>query len=190
MWLVLPCPPLAAVERADPPPQGRKPTRRRRGTGRPVPPWARRSSRPTHGPARDPGPRGVPVPGEGVRTRPRRAGCHRPPTANAQPTHRHRARPRPPGQGYSLAVPFPRGLLNDNEEIVLDLHPHWWFFAWPLLALLGAVAVGLWLFGGTDLAVLKVPAGILILVALAWFGWRYLRWVTTNFVVSTDRLIY
>src|SRR5262245_3067790 len=83
MWLVLPCPPLAAVERADPPPQGRKPTRRRRGTGRPVPPWARRSSRPTHGPARDPGPRGVPVPGEGVRTRPRRKGAIGP----LQPTH-------------------------------------------------------------------------------------------------------
>jgi uncharacterized membrane protein YdbT with pleckstrin-like domain len=87
-------------------------------------------------------------------------------------------------------VPFPRRLLNDNEEIVLDLHPHWWFFAWPLLALLGAVGLGLWLFGGTDIEVLQVPAGILILVALTWFGWRYLRWVTTNFVVTTDRLIY
>jgi uncharacterized membrane protein YdbT with pleckstrin-like domain len=89
-----------------------------------------------------------------------------------------------------LAVPFPRRLLNDNEEIVLDLHPHWWFFAWPLVALLGAVALGLWLFGGTDIEFLQVPAGILILVALGWFGWRYLRWVTTNFVVTTDRLIY
>jgi uncharacterized membrane protein YdbT with pleckstrin-like domain len=89
-----------------------------------------------------------------------------------------------------LAVPFPRRLLNDNEEIVLDLHPHWWFFAWPLLALLGAIALGLWLFGGTDINAFQVSAGIVILVALAWFGWRYLRWVTTNFVVTTDRLIY
>jgi uncharacterized membrane protein YdbT with pleckstrin-like domain len=89
-----------------------------------------------------------------------------------------------------LAVPFPRRLLNDNEDIVLDLHPHWWFFAWPLLALLGAVALGLWLFGATDIEWLQVPTGILILVALGWFGWRYLRWVTTNFVVTTDRLIY
>jgi uncharacterized membrane protein YdbT with pleckstrin-like domain len=87
-------------------------------------------------------------------------------------------------------VPFPRRLLNDNEEIVLDLHPHWWFFAWPLLALLGAIGLGLWLFGGTDINALQVSAGIVILVALAWFGWRYLRWVTTNFVVTTDRLIY
>jgi uncharacterized membrane protein YdbT with pleckstrin-like domain len=29
-----------------------------------------------------------------------------------------------------------------------------------------------------------------VLGCLAWFGWRYLRWVTTNFVVTTDRLIY
>ena len=87
-------------------------------------------------------------------------------------------------------MPFPRRLLNDHEDVVLDLHPHWWFFAWPLLALLGAVALGLWLFGGTDVEVLQVPTGVLILVALTWFGWRYLRWVTTNFVVTTDRLIY
>ena len=33
-------------------------------------------------------------------------------------------------------------------------------------------------------------AGILVLVALAWFGIIYARWITTNFVVTTDRLIY
>ena len=84
-------------------------------------------------------------------------------------------------------MPFPRRLLNDNEEIVLDLHPHWWFFA-PLLALLGAIAPGC----GCSAAPTSTPrpAGIVILVALVWFGWRYLRWVTTNFVVTTDRLIY
>ena len=25
-------------------------------------------------------------------------------------------------------MPFPRKQLNDNENIVLDIHPHWWFY--------------------------------------------------------------
>ena len=33
-------------------------------------------------------------------------------------------------------------------------------------------------------------AGILVLAASCWFGMTYARWATTNFVVTTDRLIY
>ena len=33
-------------------------------------------------------------------------------------------------------------------------------------------------------------SGVLVLVALAWAGLTYLEWVTTNFVITTDRLIY
>jgi uncharacterized membrane protein YdbT with pleckstrin-like domain len=93
--------------------------------------------------------------------------------------------------GITVArVPFPRKLLNESEDIVLDLHPHWWFFAPPLFALVASIIVGLWAFAATDAAALQVPLGIAILFFLGWFGWRYLRWVTTNFVVTTDRLIY
>ena len=31
---------------------------------------------------------------------------------------------------------------------------------------------------------------MLILIASVWLGCTYLKWVTTNFVVTTDRLIY
>jgi uncharacterized membrane protein YdbT with pleckstrin-like domain len=87
-------------------------------------------------------------------------------------------------------VPFPTKLLNDNEEVALDLHPHWWFFAPPLVALVGAIVVGALLAFGTDVSWLEIPAGVLILACLLWFAVRYCRWVTTNFVVTTDRLIY
>jgi uncharacterized membrane protein YdbT with pleckstrin-like domain len=87
-------------------------------------------------------------------------------------------------------VPFPTKLLNDNEEVTLDLHPHWWFFAPPLFVLVGAIVVGALLALGTDVSWLEVPAGVLILACLLWFAVRYCRWVTTNFVVTTDRLIY
>jgi uncharacterized membrane protein YdbT with pleckstrin-like domain len=87
-------------------------------------------------------------------------------------------------------VPFPRKLLNDKEDIVLDLHPHWWFFAPPLIALIGSVILGLLVWAGTEISWLQFPVGLLVLGCLAWFGLRYARWITTNFVVTTDRLIY
>jgi uncharacterized membrane protein YdbT with pleckstrin-like domain len=95
------------------------------------------------------------------------------------------------GGGDTLRhVPFPRKLLNDDEEIVLDLHPHWWFFAPPLLALVAALVLGILALVNDVHTALKIPVGLLVLGLLVWFGWRYLRWITTNFVVTTDRLIY
>ena len=85
---------------------------------------------------------------------------------------------------------FPKKLLRENEGIALDLRPHWWFFAPPLFALVGAIVVGALVWAGTDITWLQVPVGFLILVGLLWFGIRYARWATTNFVVTTDRLIY
>jgi uncharacterized membrane protein YdbT with pleckstrin-like domain len=86
-------------------------------------------------------------------------------------------------------VPFPRKLLNEREDIVLDLHPHWWYFSPPLFALVGSIVLGIVVWVSTwDWA--QIPVGILILGCLLWFGLRYARWMTTNFVVTTDRLIY
>jgi uncharacterized membrane protein YdbT with pleckstrin-like domain len=87
-------------------------------------------------------------------------------------------------------VPFPSKLLNDHEDVVLDLHPHWWFFAPPLVALIASIALGGLLVAGTDVEQLQIPVGVLILGCLLWFGLRYARWVTTNFVVTTDRLVF
>lgn len=85
---------------------------------------------------------------------------------------------------------FPRRLLNDEEDIALDLHPHWWFFAPQLTALLGAIVLGVVVLALTDQEILMGGVGILVFFCLIWFGVRYAVWSTTNFVVTTDRLIY
>ena len=93
-------------------------------------------------------------------------------------------------QGYAPPVPFSRKLLNEGEEIVLDLHPHWWFFAKPASALIGSLILGVWALGWEGLGPVKFAVGVLILVALGWFGLVYAQWATTHFVITTDRLIY
>ena len=85
---------------------------------------------------------------------------------------------------------FPPKLLNDGEEVVLDLHPHWWFFAGPVVAVLVTlVAAG-------AIAVLNLPDWLwygvtaLLVINLLWLLARLAKWATTQFVVTTDRLIY
>ena len=40
-------------------------------------------------------------------------------------------------------MPYPKKLLNDYETVALDLHPHWWFFAEPVVALIGSIVIGI-----------------------------------------------
>lgn len=93
-------------------------------------------------------------------------------------------------------MPFPRKLLNSFEEVAIDLHPHWLYFAQPVLALAGAFVVTivvklvLPIDGGTPEDVLTLLCVVGILAAAGWLGVRYLKWVTTNFVVTTDRVIF
>jgi membrane protein YdbS with pleckstrin-like domain len=85
-------------------------------------------------------------------------------------------------------VGFPEKNLNAGERIVLDLRPHWWFFARQATALVVTIAIGILclIFFPTGV---QVAAAVLILFALGWFGWHYLIWTNHIFVVTTDRLI-
>jgi uncharacterized membrane protein YdbT with pleckstrin-like domain len=91
-------------------------------------------------------------------------------------------------------VAFPTKLLNDGEEIVLDLKPHWWFMAEPTGALIGSIVIGIVVLQNAgDEGVgqgIKILTAALVLFCLAWFGIRYLKWISTNFVVTTDRVIH
>lgn len=86
-------------------------------------------------------------------------------------------------------MPFPRKLLNEDEDIILDLHPHWWFLVGPVLATVFSTAV-LVLLGRFDVDYVWLIGAGLLIVSLLWLFGRYLRWRTTNFVLTTDRLIH
>jgi len=91
-------------------------------------------------------------------------------------------------------VAFPSKLLNDGEEVVLDLRPHWIYMAQPTAALLGAILLGVIALtqAGDDGVgkVIKVVCAALVLFCLGWFGIRYAKWSSTNFVVTSDRVIH
>ena len=87
-------------------------------------------------------------------------------------------------------MPFSSKLLNEGEDIVLDLHPHWVYFIKSGLLLLAALGLGVVLLAMGWEGLTLGFSGVLVLVGLAWTGLTYLEWVTTNFVITTDRLIY
>jgi uncharacterized membrane protein YdbT with pleckstrin-like domain len=84
---------------------------------------------------------------------------------------------------------FPRRLLNEGEDVIAELRPHWWVFVKPAAAvvLLFVLAIAAQAVIGNGI-VTAVPAG-LGLVALVWLAARYARWATTVFVITTDRLV-
>ncbi|CAA9228302.1 MAG: FIG00995613: hypothetical protein [uncultured Acidimicrobiales bacterium] len=87
-------------------------------------------------------------------------------------------------------MPFSKKLLYEGEEIVLDLRPHWWFFAKQLvLAVVLAVATVFVLVQDIN-EWLLVALAALTAVAAVWLAGRLIRWSSINFVVTTDRLVY
>jgi membrane protein YdbS with pleckstrin-like domain len=87
-------------------------------------------------------------------------------------------------------MPYPRKLLNDYETVALDVHPHWWYFAEAAFALIGALILGIVVLAMDAESWLKWTALILIVASAVWLLVRYLRWGTTSFVITSDRVIF
>ena len=90
---------------------------------------------------------------------------------------------------------FPERLLSEDEELIYDLRPHWWTLVVPaLVTVLVTVAVGAaWAVApaGSLQASVRLAVGLagLLLLAVLVLG-RVLRWMTTHFVLTTERLIF
>jgi uncharacterized membrane protein YdbT with pleckstrin-like domain len=90
-------------------------------------------------------------------------------------------------------MPFPRKLLNEGEEVLADLHPHWAYFTKPALPLLAGIALGIGAIVTGDgwlRDVLKWSSFAAMAVGALWLLTHFLKWVTTNVVVTSDRLIF
>jgi len=90
-------------------------------------------------------------------------------------------------------MPYPKKLLNDYETVALDLHPHWWFFSKPILLLVVSLVFGVATrvyLDGDDEEVLSYLALGLIVFSAIWLITSYARWANTNFVITSDRIIF
>jgi uncharacterized membrane protein YdbT with pleckstrin-like domain len=89
---------------------------------------------------------------------------------------------------------YPRRLLSHDEEVELELHPHWKALVVPVLALLVVVPLA-------SFAAARIPEGsaqpllrsavaaVAVVVLVATTVMPFLRWVTTHYVVTDRRLI-
>ncbi|MGY6502244.1 MAG: PH domain-containing protein [Acidimicrobiales bacterium] len=85
---------------------------------------------------------------------------------------------------------FPQDYLHPNEELILDLKPHWFRLIPSVGALSASLLLGVLVLVTIDNQVIRILVGLLILVALGWFGTSYASWTSTHFVVTSDRLIH
>ncbi len=83
---------------------------------------------------------------------------------------------------------FQKKLLNDGEDVILDLEPHWSTLAKPVALLVVVLAATIGAFVLNTLAGLIV--GVVLVLTAAWVGQRIIRRRNINFVLTTDRLVY
>jgi membrane protein YdbS with pleckstrin-like domain len=91
-------------------------------------------------------------------------------------------------------VAYPDDLLSDGERVVIHKHPHWKMLLLPYIVLLITLGVGIWLaILAQDLSwstVAYIAIGAVALIVIVWlFFIPFVRWRTTHFIVTTDRVM-
>jgi len=84
---------------------------------------------------------------------------------------------------------FPRRLLVPGEQLVLDLRPHPIALAMAALITLVTVALGVWLLASLNGVVDWVVLAVIVIVLIAYPVRQLLAWLTSYFVVTSDRVI-
>jgi membrane protein YdbS with pleckstrin-like domain len=88
-------------------------------------------------------------------------------------------------------VPISTDLLDDDEEVLVDLRPHWVFFLGPLFLTAVSIAVTAVVFHQFP----KAPVGVAWLLAVViavpslWLAGRLARWFGTSLVVTDRRIV-
>jgi membrane protein YdbS with pleckstrin-like domain len=85
---------------------------------------------------------------------------------------------------------FPRRLLVEGEELILDLRPHPVALALPIIATLVTVGVGIWLITLVDGTLTWVLSAAIVVLLILYPVRRLTDWLTSHFVVTSDRIIH
>ena len=85
---------------------------------------------------------------------------------------------------------FPRRLLVEGEELVLDLRPHPVALVLPVIATVVTVGVGIWLLTLVDGTMSWVVTVAIVVLLIAYPIRRLTDWLTSHFVVTSDRIIH
>jgi uncharacterized membrane protein YdbT with pleckstrin-like domain len=86
---------------------------------------------------------------------------------------------------------FPTRLLVEGEELVFDLRPHWIALVLPAIATVATLVVMIVLYGTFEEPVLDIVVGVAgTLFLLAYPVRKLVDWLTSHFVVTSDRIIH
>jgi membrane protein YdbS with pleckstrin-like domain len=85
---------------------------------------------------------------------------------------------------------FPTKLLNEGEEVVLDLRPHWWYLSGPVAVVVVILAATIASLAAGAPKPLSVGLAVVLVIGLVWLLSRYAKWTTTSFVLTSHRLVH
>jgi membrane protein YdbS with pleckstrin-like domain len=88
-------------------------------------------------------------------------------------------------------MPISARMLNDDEEVLVDMRPHWLFFVgpgfWTLVALIAAITLAM-IFPKAPHFVGWILTAMVVVPAI-WLAARTIRWFGYSLVVTTFRII-
>jgi membrane protein YdbS with pleckstrin-like domain len=89
-------------------------------------------------------------------------------------------------------MPLPRKLLGDDEDIVVEMRPHWVFFVGPLIVgvlVVTGISIALVALGKHATALVTYPLLAIAAVPVLWFLGRMFRWRNYIIALTTTRII-
>ncbi len=100
-----------------------------------------------------------------------------------------------PGNGqaprYACAMALPRKFLNDDEELLAEMHPHWIFLFGPLLSSIGvwAAIIVLLILWRNPPGWTNYPIIIVALIPGLWLLGRFVRWKSYDVALTSTRIL-
>jgi membrane protein YdbS with pleckstrin-like domain len=87
-------------------------------------------------------------------------------------------------------MPLPRRLLNDDEELLAEMRPHWVFYGGPLgITAVVWVAVLVLVIGVKPPAWASYPLLVIAAIPTIWLAGRLIRWATYTLALTSTRIL-